>query len=328
MNIYITLDYELFFGPESGTVDKCIIEPTEALLELVDPFGIKFVCFVDSGYLLALEKYMEQYPQLSEDYKKVSGQIRLLADNGHGIELHVHPHWEDTVFDGKKWVFDTSRYKLSDFTETEVMDIVSRYNTVLESITGKPTTAYRAGGWSAQPFEPIGKALLKNGISVDSTVYAGGRYSSQNQVFDFTGVDPYLTAYRFSTDLTNKDEQGEFYEIPISSYRLSPFFYWKFVANKFRSSIMHRSYGDGNAIPMSKKQVLRLMLWPSCSVVSIDGFKASFLERAFQKYKKNTRGDGNFVMIGHPKAFTAYSLQKLQDFISGTQGQHSYKIFK
>ena len=62
------------------------------------------------------------------------------------------------------------------------------------------------------------------------------------------------------------------------------------------------------------------MLWPSCSVVSIDGFKASFLERAFQKYKKNTRGDGNFVMIGHPKAFTAYSLQKLQDFISGTQG--------
>ena len=58
MNIYITLDYELFFGPDSGTVENCIIEPTEQLLNIVDPLGVKFVCFVDSGYLLALEKQM------------------------------------------------------------------------------------------------------------------------------------------------------------------------------------------------------------------------------------------------------------------------------
>ena len=61
MNIYITLDYELFFGPKSGTVNKCIIEPIEKLLKIVDPLNVKIVCFVDSGYLLALEKQMEKY---------------------------------------------------------------------------------------------------------------------------------------------------------------------------------------------------------------------------------------------------------------------------
>src|SRR5690606_34558441 len=117
MNIYISLDSELFFGSQSGSVEKCIIEPTETLLEIVNPYNIKFVCFVDAGYLCALERFKDKYPQLNDDYQKVSKQVRGLAREGHGIELHIHPHWEDTIYDGEKWIFDTSRYKLSDFSK-------------------------------------------------------------------------------------------------------------------------------------------------------------------------------------------------------------------
>ncbi len=90
MKIYITLDYELFFGSPSGSVDNCIIKPTEALLKLVDPYDIKLNCFVDSGYLIALEKFKTKYPQLEEEYQKITQQIQFLSANNHGIELPLN----------------------------------------------------------------------------------------------------------------------------------------------------------------------------------------------------------------------------------------------
>ena len=159
MKIYITLDYELFFGSKSGSVEKCIIEPTNDLLKIVDPYNVKFTCFVDAGYLIQLEKHKDIYPQLQNDYSKITKQISDLADNEHGIELHVHPHWEDSYYNGANWVFSKSRYKLSDFKEEEIEDIITRYNDILKRVSGKNPVTYRAGGWSAQPFGPIKKAL-------------------------------------------------------------------------------------------------------------------------------------------------------------------------
>lgn len=328
MNIYITLDYELFFGNNSGSVDRCIIIPTEKLLKIVDPYGIKFVCFVDAGYLIQMEKQMNHYPQLKSDYNKVCSQLRFLSDNGHGIELHVHPHWEDSFFDGEKWVFDTSRYKLANYSETEIFDIVTRYTNVLKSITGKAPVAYRAGGWSAQPFLPIQKALVGNGIFIDSTVFPKGFYTSNNQVFDFRNVPQYHTKYRFSDDLTTENVNGNFTEFPISSYRVIPIFFWQFALRKIFKTKKHLPYGNGCAVSMPRKEKLRLMSKYSQSVVSIDGYKASLIEKAFKKYKKHTNNQGHFVLIGHPKAFTPYSLKKLERFIYNTYKKHDFTIFK
>ena len=34
MNIFLTLDYELFFGTNSGTQEECIVNPTNKLLNI------------------------------------------------------------------------------------------------------------------------------------------------------------------------------------------------------------------------------------------------------------------------------------------------------
>jgi len=328
MNIYITLDYELFFGSNSGTVEKCVIEPTQALLDIVEPYNIKFTCFVDSGYLLALEKQMEQFPSLSQDYQKITKQIRYLAKNGHGIELHIHPHWEDSYFDGHKWVFNTDRYKLSDFNEKEIFRIVSDYTNVLKRISGKPPIAYRAGGWSAQPFASIGKALWANGIRKDSTVYPQGCYKSHNQSFDFRNIPEYTTGYKFSNDLVTPNIDGDFEEIPISSIKVRPTFFWFFALKKLKKEPEHLSYGDGTAISMSKKELFRLMTTSSYSVVSIDGYKSKLVAKAFLKYKQKIVNPENFVIIGHPKAFTAFSLKNLSRFIKSTARNHNYLTYQ
>jgi len=327
MNIYITLDYELFFGTNSGSVKHCIIKPTEALLKIVDPHNIKLVFFVDVGYLAQLEKQKEDYPELEEDYKTITKQIRHLANHGHGIDLHIHPHWEDSYYDGSKWVFDTTRYKLSDFNEDEVVDIITCYNDTLKRISGKAPKAFRAGGWSAQPFKSIKNGLEKNNVFIESSVFPKGYYSSDNQSFDFRGVSQYNTKYSFSEDLTIEDAQGDFTEIPISSYKVSPFFFWKFAFKKLQKQKRNISYGDGSAITLKNNEKIRLMTSYSHSVVSIDGYKASYIENAFNKYIKNTKSNDNFVLIGHPKAFTEYSLSKVAEFILKYKNEHSFKVF-
>ena len=328
MNIYITLDYELFFGAKSGSVYHSIIKPTQALLKIVEPLGIKFTCFVDSGYLIQLEKYKETFTELEEDYRLITEQIKYLANNNHGIELHVHPHWEDTIYDGNRWVFDTKRYKLADFSETEVLDIVTRYTEVLKRISGIAPVAYRAGGWSAQPFSSIKKALKANNIFIDSTVYPKGYHNSENQVFDFKEVAQYNTKYNFSESLTREDPNGDFTEIPISSYKVSPLFFWKFVFNKVFKQKKHNALGDGNALPMPRKEQIRLLTKPSNSVVSIDGFKASYLQKAYKVYKKNTTKDSHFVLIGHPKAFSDYSLKKVSKFVKSVHKDNVFVTYK
>ena len=305
--ILITLDYELFFG-KSGSIAKNIIEPTEELLSILDKFNIKASFFIDSGYIIKLKEYMRNFENLKKDYDLIVQQIKKLSYENHDIQLHIHPHWEDSFFDGKEWVFNTNRYKLSDFSELEIDDIVKRYSLVLEQITYKKPFVFRAGGWCIQPFAKLADALYKYGIRVDSTIFFGGKNTTLEKSFDFTN-SPNINSWRFSKDPLIQNKNGNFLEIPISSVKAAPFFYCKFIWNKFFGGESHKSFGDGSAIRNSKEQIFNLLFKPSFSVASIDGYKASILNRCAKQNKEQ------LVLIGHPKAFSPFSLKALDDFI-------------
>ncbi|WP_027394458.1 polysaccharide deacetylase family protein [Aquimarina latercula] len=310
MNVLITLDYELFFG-DSGSPEKCIIEPTNRLIEIADKYNFKCVFFVDAGYLIKLKEYANNYQQLKNDYELVSGQVKELSEAGHEIQLHIHSHWEDTVYDGSKWDFDLSRYRLDSFKEEEVLDIFYRYKSILEDITDKKVFAYRAGGWCIQPFSRLKQAFIKNEITIDSTVFYKGKNTTKTQWFDFTEAKDF-DSWSFEEDPCIADTSGNFFEFPIASYKVSPVFFWRLIfARKFGGD-KHMVIGDGFASQGSIKQILRLLFKGSNSVVSIDGYKIKFLNNAFNKYKKQQKK--NFIIIGHPKAFTKYSLEVLEGF--------------
>jgi peptidoglycan/xylan/chitin deacetylase (PgdA/CDA1 family) len=312
-NVLLTFDYELFFGSNSGTQEKCIIEPTHKIVKLLNKYNIKATFFVDSGYILKLQVYKDRYPEIEKDYKRVVSQIETLNTEGHEIQLHIHPHWEDSYYNGQKWTIDTNRYRLHDFSKDEVDDIVYRYKKVMTDIVGDNIFAYRAGGWSIQPFSHLKDALKKHHIWMDSTVFENGKNSSATHYFDFKNT-PNRTEWRFEDDPTEEESNGFFKEIPISAYRLSPLFFWKLVYFKKFGGIKHKNFGDGSATGGSKLDKLRMLTQYTNSVVSMDGYKISFLEKAYQNFLKK-RDSMNFVVIAHPKAMSEYSLEKLEAFI-------------
>ena len=178
-----------------------------------------------------------------------------------------------------------------------------------------------------QPFAQIREQLRKVGICIDSTIFAGGTSDSDTHQFDFTDC-PSESHWYFENDPLVAAPKGSFLEVPIASIKLPPTLYWRLALTKKLGGAIHRSFGDGSAMSLSPGDMFsKLSRWTT-SVVSLDGYKASFLERAFAQYRNCDKTD--FVIIGHPKALTPYSLQKLDHFLSAhrTENFVGYSMYR
>lgn len=323
MKLFLTYDYELFFGTPTGSVEKCIIEPTNYLRGIAERTGIKMVFFIDTGYLKQLERFKDQFPLVKHEHELVQTQIQQLVQEGHDCQLHIHPHWEDSYHDGSGWKMITNRYKLDDFSDTEIDEIIVEYASILHRWTGKKIHSYRAGGWCLQPFKRIEKSFSKIGIKIDSTVFPGGKFTAGNYYYDFTNA-PNLSKWRFQTNLCEVSENGEFWEYPISNFNYSPLFFWKLFALGRLQPHLHKPMGDG--YPMPSPGLRKTMLTKGKNLsASVDGY---FVTKLNQVVKHNLqKGFEETIILGHPKACTRFALKKLESFIRANKNKHTFSTF-
>lgn len=313
--ILLSLDYELFFGQQTGTVEHCLIRPTQELAEAAHRYGAHLSLFVDALYLQRLTEEAFHFPQLQRDLEAIQQQLVYLKEKGHDIQLHLHPHWLDSSFNGEQWQLDTSRYKLHDFPITEATAVIGSAKKILTDLIGDTVFAFRAGGWCLQPFNHIASALLEHAIWLDSTVFTGGVSNDKERWFNFSSA-PLKDFWRFSDEPNSENKNGPFVEVPISSMCVTPLLFWRMaLIKKFLSNPDHKSFGDGTSLSWGKNYYLQRLTRSTISVVSMDGLKSSLLTKAFHN-KKATNGKQLFHAMGHPKSITPYSLNQLEQFLS------------
>ena len=310
MKLLISLDYELYFGRQIGTIEHCLINPIDKLLRVVDPYEIKLSLFVDAGFLWRLRSEAKRFSSLEREYDLVRKQLASLTKNGHDVQLHIHSHWEDCHYTGSEWHMDVSNYRLHTFPDNEVNRIVRDYKNILEEITDTEIFAYRAGGWCLQPFEQIRQALLDNNIWLDSTVYRDGLSEDADRFYDFRNM-PELPWWRFNQDPLIVDTTGPFVEIPISAIKMNPLFYWKLLVTKKLLKGKFKTYGDGEYIIASKSYYFDRLFKSTMSPVTLDGVKAGLLETAYRFQPQ----ESILNIMGHPKTLCDYSLEKLASFL-------------
>ncbi|PKF61429.1 hypothetical protein CW745_08815 [Psychromonas sp. psych-6C06] len=310
----LSLDYELFFGKKPGSVQHCMITPTQKLISVLDKFNAKVSLFVDVGFLVKLREYGQQYPELIEQYKQIQTQLLTLSEQGHDIQLHIHPHWYDSTYDHEGWKITTERYRLHDFSEREVNDIVKSYKEELQHFTVHDIFAYRAGGWCIQPFDRLQSALENHNIWLDSTVFSGGHSDDPTRYFNFHALPP-KAHWSFSNDPLLEDENGFFTELPISSFKTSPLFFWKLAFRKKFSGQQFKPFGDGQAMVAHGNYYIERLTKTTHGPVMIDGAKAGQLQQAFITHKKSTPPKAVFNVMGHPKSLCEFSLIKLEQFL-------------
>ncbi len=276
--------------------------------------------FVDVGYLIQAEKYED----LEDERNRVKAQIKEMITRGHDVQLHIHPHWEKSVWSDGKWTFGTQDfYKLTDFAKEERDQIIRTYKNYLDALIGRPTRAFRAGGWCIQPFSDVRDVFLELGLTIDSTVIPGDFLQTASYAVDFRDA-PMKASYSFDFDVT-VEENGPFCEYPIASMRYSPLFFWRlYVLGRLFPS-QHKMIGDGQFLSQGgrKKRVLTTY---TNGHVSTDGYYASKLNAAVNTAMN--RGFESMVIIGHPKGNTLYSLRKLEDFLNRNYTKHAFVSFQ
>ena len=308
--VNITFDYELFFGANTGTIQNCLINPTNRLIDLAKKKNAKFVFFIDAGYLFKLNQF-SNYDKADSDLNLITEQLRLLVREGHEIGLHIHPHWEDCSFDGKKWIIKTERYKLSDFKPDQVEEIVDKYCKSLEDIIGKKISSFRAGGWCIQPFAGIKNALLKNNLLIDSTVYKNGYHQFTAHAYDFRKA-PDLSEWKFSDNECVIDEKGAFLELAITPDRIPPQFYYSLYFKMRVDPGSYKPEGDGEWLK-DKKRIYRQFHSSTAHFACCDGYFASRLIGILDK--QIDKGQNRMVVLGHPKSLAKCSYAYLEKFI-------------
>ncbi|RHG36101.1 hypothetical protein DW261_06135 [Fusobacterium varium] len=298
--IILTFDYEIYFGKESGTIEKCMIEPTEVLLNKLNFYNIKGIFFIDILFYIKMLSYSE----LTEKAKLMKEQIKKMVESGHRVELHLHPHWLDAEYKNKKWIFKSyKRYRfnsLDKIVREKVFQMgINELEKICREIKGDyKIEGFRAGGWCIQPFEDFYEYFKKYQIKYDSSVTYGISGKSEGHYFDFSNT-PSKEKYKFSKMIEKEEAEGEFIEFTISTYKknLLEKIYNKIMTPKFSK------FGDGVGMNLKvdkKIDVIKNKLRTSICMYSIEGnFYHDYLIKKLRQEKK-----GSILFISHPKGMT------------------------
>lgn len=312
-NIYLTFDYELFFGEDSGSLENSILKPTNLLFDTLKECNAPATFYIDTIYIEKLLEY-----NLLDEYELIKLQIQRMIKEGHRAELHLHPHWYDAIYipETKRWKFPTYKhYRLHSYNEKEIEHIFDKSVDLLYKIIHEVDSAYkfysyRAGGWCIQPFDKIKPSLKKHGIFVDSSVVPGFESSSKAHFFHFKDYK-YQNFYKFEDSLLLKDDHGQFIEATVSTININ---FIEKVFNKIFLKFHDKTiYGDGKGLDTGVFLSYYDKLKTKLNVITLENTSYYIFSYYLSKFNYE-----NVIVVSHPKFLSQESFNIIK------KAQHNY----
>ena len=249
-----------------------------------------------------------------QDFEKIEQQIIRMAEDGHYVFNHLHPHWLDAVYSEQTndWkLTDTSRYAFASLADSDRKIVFDSTMNLLNTILNKaakrqPADGFRAGGLYIQPFSAFKNYFEEHGIKYDFSVLTGATGSLENMSgrFDFSAIKKSI--YSFSNDIIVEDAAGNFREyalriayIPFSFRTLNSLFYRLNSKKK-----EHQRFGDG----VSTQN--KIYFPPLGMLSSSETFSVEMLNTIkLPVYLLEPRRTNYLHLLSHPKLVSNYSLQ-------------------
>lgn len=336
-HLLLTFDYELFLGSNSGSVENCMLIPTEKILAILDKYELRSaIFFVDTTYIYRLEAQMGTGAKLPlQDYERIVAQLVNILKKGHYIFPHLHPHWLDAVYQERTntWTFGQyNRYRysiLDDATKDTLFGHAVQFIKKVQAIAGvdQAIDGYRAGGLCIQPFTAFKDQFEKYGIKNEFSVLNGYKSDTVNFYFNFENT-PIRPLYAFSKSVEQEDKSGSFREFQISTLQLKN--YLVFISRVFVKFIVSKeskkTFGDGFSVIKSEENFisrygLDLSFFSSSNeVVSMDFLTKYKAVRCLKKLKSSSY----MHFLSHPKVFSRYSLDSFEVFVA--RAKKRYKL--
>ncbi len=314
----MTFDYELFFGKPSGSYQKCILEPTEKILDILERYEKRAIFFVDVLYLQKLEEY-----GLIKPLKEIEKQLMKLISLGHSIELHLHPHWLDAIYHDSSWEFTSyEHYRLHTLSKEKILNLFIDGRDRIEKIAHSVNPSYkvsvfRAGGWSIEPFSKLKEAFLKTGIMIDSSVGYGMKLKGVAHHFDFSDI-PKKAYYKFEETTLKEEREGTFMQVPITTYKTTILHK---IARRIRRKMdpnLYKMMGDGRSVGGINRNYLNEII--TYEMFSLESLEPKRLLKQIDRHQESI-----VTLISHPKGMSPIALESLDALCQSGHEFISYK---
>ena len=192
-----TLDYEIH-GNGDGSPVALMVEPTDACLICSIPSKPRSRSWRRSVRFCDLS-VMRSRP-VGDDFHSsaIEDQLRRAVQGGHDVQLHIHSSYYGARFVDGHWLQDWSEYDFARLPAARMDWMVREGKQYLETLLQPVMPEYRcnvfrAANWSVSPSFDVARALIGNGIQIDTSIFKFGRRSGRVS-FDYNAAESALRA--------------------------------------------------------------------------------------------------------------------------------------
>jgi len=333
LKVIFTLDYEIH-GNGEGCPFELMVEPTRRMLDQFDRYGAKLTIMADVAEILKFREYKEETGRDDYHYEAIAGQLRDAVRRGHDVQLHLHASYFNARHEAGRWLQDWSEYDFAGLPLARLNQIVRIGKEYLETLL-KPVSpayecvAFRAANWSVSPSRNVIRALLNNGIRIDTSVFKYGRREGIVS-FDYSDAPSELVPWLVDEDdMCRRNDVGKLMEVPIYCERrwIGAFL----TPNRVQRVLMTRGHPISTAFrngadaavirPTLATKVMKKIsmmtrghAWKADFNQCTGGQLVGALKRAARRYA-DVKGELPFVLIGHSKQFTQANARSLRPFL-------------
>jgi hypothetical protein len=347
LKLFLTVDYEIF-GDGGGCVRKCLIDPTEKLLNICESVGARLTLFVDYCEYRAFRE-AEVAGILPDGFLPatwIETQLKNAIGRGHDVQLHMHPQWIDYEFvSPEKWKVNLAYWRLPNVPggyghEQDPQSLVGLFAAGRKTFENlfKPVNpdytcrAFRAGARCIQPEAEVLRAMQATGMRFDTTVAPGIRKNDGLTVFDFTGTEALMPCWKIESRLDQHSARGSLAEIPTYTASIGLFYRFIFHVSRWNAANPVGCHYRKHSIKLNKTPGQQpVSIWdgirPKVQIFDICQQSALkmkyFIQRAQRQYENFSADNATFPLVaaGHPK--TLSNSDHLGKFLNWMKNQRS-----
>ena len=206
-------DWELS-GNGSGDVRRLQFEPLRRLVNIYNRLGIRGSFNAEVMQQLTFRQHENEHAELKTWANEWDDIVRETFRQGHDIQLHIHPQWQNAQYIDGRWNL-TSDWSILNYSREAALQMLLRGKEYLEKLLREVDSSYRcvsfrSGAWCIAPSPHMLELLASLGIVFDMSIVAGVRFDTRNIKLDYTTCEEdFLPYYPVMTDarrVSNKPE--------------------------------------------------------------------------------------------------------------------------
>lgn len=206
-------DWELS-GNGSGDIRQLQFEPLRRLVSIYNRLGIHGSFNAEVMQQLTFRQHQDQHQELKVLADEWDDVVRETFRQGHDIQLHIHPQWQNAQYEDGRWKL-TADWSILNYSREAAQQMLQRGKEYLENLLkgvdpNYRCVSFRSGAWCIAPSPHMLDVLVKLGIVFDMSIVAGVKYDTRNIKLDYTECEEqFLPYYPVMTDARKVSDRVE-----------------------------------------------------------------------------------------------------------------------